>query len=74
MAVQTKVKISFDRYTCEHCGRGPQVSLNRPHSLHKTKRLSIPNVQAVTVDGKRMRLCTRCLKTVYLKQKTNAPR
>ena len=30
---------------CLMCGKSDTVSLNRPHSLHKTKRVVKPNLQ-----------------------------
>jgi large subunit ribosomal protein L28 len=53
---------------CEKCGKGPQFGHNVSHSKRATKRRFDPNVQRVRVmvDGKerRMRLCTRCLRTL----------
>ena len=50
---------------CEICGKGPQTGFNRPHSLHRTKRLFKPNIQKVGVMVKgvkvSMRLCTDCI-------------
>ena len=53
---------------CERCGKGPQFGHNVSHSKRATKRRFDPNIQRVRVmvDGKerRMRLCTRCLRTL----------
>lgn len=49
--------------TCSVCAKAPTSSYNRPNSLHKTKRLVLPNLQVV--DGQL--ICTRCLKTKYKK-------
>lgn len=52
---------------CEVCGKGPQTGNNVSHANNKTKRRWYPNLQRVRalVDGKarRMRVCTRCLKS-----------
>jgi len=54
---------------CELCGKKPMFGHNVSHSNRKTKRKFKPNVQRVTVilNGvpKRMRICTRCLRTLY---------
>ena len=53
---------------CDMCGKGRQFGNNRPFSLKATKRDWKPNVQkvTVTVEGRRqkMRICTRCLRTM----------
>ena len=52
------------RTNCQVCGKGPVASYNRPHSLHKTKRVVYPNVQKV---GGQI-ICTSCLKTITKKE------
>jgi len=52
---------------CDICGRGTQVGLRRSHSNVATKRKLKINLQAATVNGKRMRICTKCLKTLNKK-------
>ncbi|HLC89365.1 MAG TPA: 50S ribosomal protein L28 [Patescibacteria group bacterium] len=54
---------------CEICGRGPLKANWRSHSNQKTIRRQKINLQTKKVDGKRMIICTRCLKTI-LKKKT----
>jgi large subunit ribosomal protein L28 len=53
---------------CEICGKTPSFGHNVSHSHVRTKRQWKPNIQKVTVyrDGKaqRMKLCTRCLRTL----------
>jgi large subunit ribosomal protein L28 len=52
---------------CEVCGKSPQVGNNVSHANNKSKRRWLPNLQQVrvqTVGGtKRMRVCTRCLRS-----------
>ena len=52
---------------CEMCGKSAQFGHNVSHSKRRTNRNWLPNIQKVTVviDGqpKKMRLCTRCLRT-----------
>ena len=45
---------------CQICLKSPQVGFNRPKSLHKTKKLILPNLQKL--DG--LLICTRCRKTL----------
>ncbi|MFA6428865.1 MAG: 50S ribosomal protein L28 [Candidatus Buchananbacteria bacterium] len=54
---------------CEKCGRGPQSSMSRSHSNIGTKRRQQINLQAKNIDGKKMRVCTNCLKTLNKKKK-----
>ncbi len=60
--------------TCELCGKKPGFGHNVSHSNRKTNRKFKPNVQPVTllVNGvrQRMRICTRCLRTLYKDART----
>jgi large subunit ribosomal protein L28 len=53
---------------CEMCGKSLSFGHNVSHSHLKTNRQWKPNIQKVTVyvDGKpqRLKLCTRCLRTL----------
>ncbi|HLB95435.1 MAG TPA: bL28 family ribosomal protein [Patescibacteria group bacterium] len=49
--------------TCEICFKKIQVGFNRPHSLHRTKRLIKPNIQ----KNLGRKICTRCLRTLNKK-------
>ena len=59
---------------CEICGKGPMSGNLVSHSNIKTKRVSKPNIQRikVVVDGtpKRMRVCTRCLRSSKVVKRT----
>ncbi|PIQ77324.1 50S ribosomal protein L28 [Candidatus Peregrinibacteria bacterium CG11_big_fil_rev_8_21_14_0_20_46_8] len=61
---------------CDGCGKRPQVGNLVSHSNRKTLRTFRPNLQSqkvVDIDTgkmKRMKLCTKCLKT--LTRKANA--
>ncbi len=48
---------------CTICQKTVQTGYNRPHSLHRTKRLVKPNIQKL--EGKKV--CTRCLRTINKK-------
>jgi large subunit ribosomal protein L28 len=53
---------------CDICGKTPSFGHSVSHSNVRTKRQWKPNIQKVTIykDGKpqRMKLCTRCLRTL----------
>lgn len=53
--------------SCEVCGKGPQFGNRVSHANNRTKRRFEPNLQNVRalVKGaaKRIRVCTRCLKS-----------
>jgi len=52
---------------CDICGKGPMVGNEVSHANNKTKRRWYPNLQQVrtVVNGavKRMKVCTRCLRS-----------
>ena len=52
---------------CEICGKGPAFGRNISHAHNVTSRRFEPNLQPVRamVNGgvKRMRVCTRCLRS-----------
>ncbi len=50
--------------TCEICGRGTQSGHSRSHSNIATKRKFKINLQTKTIEGKKMRICSRCIKTL----------
>lgn len=55
--------------TCDICGRGPLKGKSRSHSNVATLRRQYLNLQTKTIDGKKVKICTNCLKT-SLKKKT----
>ena len=50
---------------CEICHKGPVAGYNRPHSLHRTKRIVKPNIQKI--NG--IYMCTTCLRTLKKQKK-----
>lgn len=58
-------------YKCQLCGKGIQYGHNVSHSKRRTRRVFKPNLHRVRilVEGKmkRMRLCTRCLRSTKVK-------
>ncbi len=57
---------------CEMCNKRRRAGKNVSHSNRHTNRWFFPNVQRATVvvNGKRqrMKLCTRCLRTIQNKR------
>ncbi|HLF86919.1 MAG TPA: 50S ribosomal protein L28 [Nitrospiria bacterium] len=57
---------------CEVCGKGHRVGNNVSHANNRTKRLFQPNLQPISVSEngslRRMRVCTRCIRTGKLKK------
>ena len=49
---------------CDRCGRGSNRAMSRSHSNIATKREQFVNLQTRLVDGVRMKICTRCMKTL----------
>lgn len=45
---------------CMICGKTPQMSLNRPHSQHKTKRVVRPNIG----KWEGLSICAKCRKAL----------
>jgi ribosomal protein L28 len=49
---------------CDRCGRGSNRAMSRSHSNIATKRQQFANLQTKRIGGKKMSVCTRCLKTL----------
>jgi large subunit ribosomal protein L28 len=52
---------------CAITGRGPKASRSRSHSNVQTKRRQGINLQTVRLDGKKVRVAARTLKTLKKK-------
>ncbi|MFH1142829.1 MAG: L28 family ribosomal protein [Candidatus Uhrbacteria bacterium] len=48
---------------CDACGRGALSAQNRSKSLVATKRTQKVNLQNKTVDGKKAKVCTKCIRS-----------
>jgi len=52
---------------CEICGKRPLVGMNVSHAHNRTKRRTLPNLQAVRVmtdkGARKIKVCTRCLRS-----------
>ncbi|MCX6809298.1 MAG: hypothetical protein NTZ65_00900 [Candidatus Berkelbacteria bacterium] len=59
-SIQTRFK---SKNACYLCGKGDTMSLNRPHSLHKTKRVVKPNLQKKWG----VKFCQNCFRTLEKK-------
>jgi ribosomal protein L28 len=49
---------------CDRCGRGSNRGNSRSHSNIATKREQFANLQTRRIGGRRMTVCTRCLRTM----------
>ncbi len=49
---------------CDRCERGSNRGNSRSHSNVATKRQQFANLQTKRIGGLKMKLCTRCLKTL----------
>jgi len=49
---------------CDICGRGSTKDAQRSHSNIKTLKRQYINLQTKKVDGKKIKICTKCLRTL----------
>jgi ribosomal protein L28 len=49
---------------CDLCGRSSTKDATRSHSNIKTTKRQHINLQNKIIDGKKMKVCTKCLKTM----------
>ena len=60
---------------CMNCGKGVMYGHNVSHSKRRTPRTFKPNLHSTRIDGGngfvRVKLCTKCLRTVKKIQKFN---
>ncbi len=54
---------------CDLCGRGSTKDASRSHSNIKTVKRQHINLQMKRVDGKRLKVCTSCIKDMAKKKK-----
>ncbi len=55
---------------CDLCGRGSTRDAARSHSNIKTLKRQHINLQAKTVNGVKLKVCTKCIKSLKLKAKS----
>jgi ribosomal protein L28 len=53
--------------TCEVCGRRPLKAKSRSKSNIATIRRQYLNLQSKIINGKQVKICTKCLKTLAKK-------
>jgi ribosomal protein L28 len=49
---------------CDVCGRGSTRGATRSHSNIKTIRRQNINLQVKTINGKKKKICTSCIRTM----------
>jgi len=61
---------------CQTCGRSSNRANNRSHSNVATKRQQYANLQVKKIGGIKVKICTRCIKTMSTKlaEKTGVPK
>lgn len=47
---------------CDVCGRSATKGIKRSHSNIKTLKRQKINIQTKTIDGKKQKVCTSCMK------------
>ena len=65
---------------CDNCGKGRTIGKSGAHkyggkwAMRAVKKTKIwkPNLQSFTVNGKKMKLCTKCIKRVKFEQRKRA--
>jgi large subunit ribosomal protein L28 len=64
-------------FRCDLCGKAPASGNNVSFSERHTKRRFRPNIQSAKLliggEQKRVRVCTRCLRTYYKSAKEAVP-
>ena len=56
--MKLKVKI------CSQCSKIAVAGNRRSHAMNATKRKFSPNLAKKTIDGKKVFICTKCLRTM----------
>ncbi|MFH1523124.1 MAG: 50S ribosomal protein L28 [Patescibacteria group bacterium] len=49
---------------CDLCGRSSTKGVKRSHSNIKTLKRQNINLQSKKIDDKKMKVCTKCIKTI----------
>ena len=55
---------------CDLCGRSSTKGASRSHSNIKTIKRQNINLQSKKIDGKKLAVCTKCLKTMDKEKKS----
>lgn len=59
---------------CDICNRGTASGNSRSHSNISTRRKFAINLQSKKVDGQRVKICTKCLKTQSKPKRVRKPK
>ena len=54
--------------TCDLCGRGSTKDASRSHSNIKTIKKQYLNLQTKKINGKKMKVCAKCIKTLSMEK------
>lgn len=54
---------------CDVCARGSTKDASRSHSNIKTIKRQFINLQVKKINGQKLNICTKCLKTMAKKKK-----
>ena len=49
---------------CDICGREPKIAIKRSHSHIAIRHWKYLNLQTKTINGKKMKVCPKCLKSL----------
>lgn len=52
---------------CDICGRGPRITSKRSHSHMANKHWQHINLQTKKINGKKIKICSKCLKDLKRK-------
>lgn len=59
---------------CDICNRGTASGNSRSHSNISSRRKFAINLQSKVIDGKRVKICTKCLKTMVKPKRVRKPK
>lgn len=57
---------------CDVCAKNKKYGNNVSHSNRKTRRDFKPNLQTVNIGDKKLKVCTKCIKTLGKTKKSKA--
>lgn len=59
------INFNFMANVCQICQRKTRIKISRSHSNIAFKKRQYVNLQTKVVDGKRIKICTKCLKKEF---------
>ncbi len=60
-------QMASTKHVCQVCGKGPVSANLRSHAMNQVKTVRKPNTQPVEIDGVKLTMCTRCMRTLSKK-------